>query len=292
MAQIDLSSQCLKYIENKAFDGLYNLKEIDISNNKLSDLNDYIFSQWKYLDQVAFHQNPLNTISLSAFHPVAIIDKMKTPTAECVCLTNVKICVSFDKTSFSCFGILRSDFHRVHIACLALHCMIFNFVAVFRQILKKQGANRIILILLALADLCSGLHLAIIVAKDFDMKYFRKYIINEMLWRSSYICTTAKCLTAISFIMSNCLQVLKAAQLFQAIRNPFRFHQHNPQPGWYLTSFFLLVGVIILSAILSSFFTKIRNNMCVLYTSCEEEKNYQVYIVAIAFIILICGSRQ
>ena len=294
IVQLDLSSNYLSVLSNKAFSQLQLLQFLELSHNHLYILNDSSFVGLTSLRFLYLTSNPLKYVSGFVFDNLNQVEQIRSDWYMICCIIpKVLDCQPRASIFSSCTDLLESKLHQIFVVVLVTLSIMPNAIIICSHRLRHE-VDKTIFTHLSIADFTMGLYLGIIASVDISFR--DRFNVIIMNWLKHPACFTASMmsfissemslfiLAMISFVRAYNLQLLRGYSSLQKIMNISVFLL------WFVI--FLVGLVFILVHLLNNDFSLIENNMCLIFgivTDANEKTNLiWMYVLFVVLNLTLC----
>ena len=195
---LDFSSNIISVVQKFTFSGLAKLKVLDLSNNRINVLNTKSFDGLLNVTFLKINQNPLKFVHMNSLQEFTQIKLISTDNYRLCCIkprVNI-MCNSLIRWPASCKDLISKYAITLSMWVIMLLVIMLNLVSIAncikvagKQRQKRKSTFHIFALFLNICDIACGIYLAIIVS---SATYFKgSYAINELYWRSHFVCHMA-----------------------------------------------------------------------------------------------------
>ncbi len=190
LTYVNMSFNCIYKLEVHSFDKTRSLSILDVSHNKITHIIYSVFSGPIMLQLLNLKGNLIDSISYDLFELISI-KKILTDSYKVCCISNTfKVaCDSEPEWPYTCLSnVLNGYISKVFIWVFGVIGFFLNvFVLSSRGKHIGGGMNYHYLVRhIAASDLLFSIYLLILGI--FDITYHRRYLENDIAWRSSIVC--------------------------------------------------------------------------------------------------------
>ena len=207
LTTIDLSGQHITFIEDRAFQ-FTSIEMLNLSYNKITDLNKNVFEFAFYLTTIDLRFNRLHNIHKDAFMKINRPYDLYTDDYKYCCMArNAHYCTPGPDTYSTCEDLMAGTSLRVGVWVLSLVTIVLNVgVLMYRHKQTTSTPLSFLIQHLGVSDMLMGFYLLIIASAD---AYYRSvYAVYDDHWRASVMCKLAGFVSMLSSEMSMFLLVL------------------------------------------------------------------------------------
>ena len=185
-----MNDNLIRHIEDQSFTNLQSLKFVNLSNNNILNVPQFIFLNTQSMDIISIKNNPLRSIHENAFQNVEV-KLIESTSYQICCIVNQKVKCNAEKPWYmSCSDLLSNGTMKFIYVLMSIFIMCVNTVSIFcHAILRNSNTTYFITVVMVnMTDMLCGLYLFVIWITDL---YFKgKFIFHERHWRSSFLCFT------------------------------------------------------------------------------------------------------
>lgn len=191
--------------EASCFVNLRMLRMLDLSENAIGKIHKDLFRDLFSLKYLNVMENPILHIETDL--GMTGLQEIFTEDYRFCCLATVAdaLCTAKRQWFSTCEDLLEHLAMRIIVWFIAIISFVFNiisFIVKARVILKKTSVSYSIMIAcLALSDFCFSLYLVSIACAD--VYYRGNFILHQIPWRQSFMCTLLSFLSYLSLLSSN-----------------------------------------------------------------------------------------
>ncbi|XP_071956328.1 uncharacterized protein [Antedon mediterranea] len=248
----------LTVIKVGMFQNLYGLRSMTLRENKIHEIEAHSFDHVESLRSLFLAKNPFESLPDHVF----------------CAMTNNLDTVEFDSFSFCGFAPharhcypktdgLSSVEHMLKNVILRISVWIVGSVALFGNIFvlttrlfvnETKRVHAFLIMNLAMADLLMGVYLYIVAIHG--ALFSDEYILHDLVWRSSEICTIAGCLSILSSLMSVFTLSVITLDRYVSIVHPFSYERKSLLRAAILMAALWLfsISLVVLPVILKASF--------------------------------------
>ncbi|XP_050412354.1 G-protein coupled receptor GRL101 [Patella vulgata] len=227
LKHLDLSGMSLETIVFETFSGLSAVATLNLSGNGIYSIKDKAFDSLGGLSMLDLQRNDIGQFSGLIFDGLSNLSYLHTDRYTFCCLKPTSVlaenCLPEPDEFSSCSDLMKNETLRISMWFLGLIALIGNlFVLLYRAIFDSTGfkkSNGIIVANLSLADFFMGIYMLIIASAD--VLYRGTYSWNDVWWRNSYVCKLAGFIATFSSEASVMFLCLITIDRVIAIKFPF-----------------------------------------------------------------------
>ena len=259
-----MNDNLIKYIEDKSFTKLYNLKFVNISNNNIFNVPQFIFSSTQLMNMISIKSNPLRSIHENAFQNVKVI-LIESSSYQICCIVHQAKCNAKKPWYISCSDLLSTNSIKLIYILMSIFIMFVNMLTICSHvILRKSNTSYFIMVAsVNITDMLCGLYLCIIWITDF---YFRgKFISHERYWRSSFLCFTAFGISLWFSVIAPVVLLFLSLSRLMIVVNPLSIRFKTTKSIFKFLSVIILVSMsasIVLTLLMKFTQERLPLNLC------------------------------
>ena len=222
---IIISNNDIIYLDQYAFDNLYNLIFLNLSSNPLVNLPSKSFSNLLSLKSLNLQNNFFETIDPKAFIST-YVKIIRTMDYKIMCVIQKEtFCTSYQPWYVSCSNIIPNVFLQILYISVSIVAISLNVLSIFAQIFKFHGSQinqnfKIKESGLNLSHILCGFYLTSIWLSDILLE--NVYLVNEKLWQSNLLCFTEFCVALWFTISSQIILLYISVFRLKAVIDPLK----------------------------------------------------------------------
>lgn len=221
MTSLNLNDLSLKSISKATFDGLSNLRFLNLSGNAISTIEDGAIQGLVKLQHIDISQNKIVNVNATAFRNLFAVDFFVSDHFSFCCFTPfLNSCVPTPDRLSSCSDLNRHENMSFVMWIMSVLGIFGNFGLIIFRVLSKQPLNRdyeIILNSLSIIHIIISLNLVFVAYTD---SMFRdKYALHQITWVQSFLCDTGGFLVHVSIVPSSLLVTFLSCSTTWSVSN-------------------------------------------------------------------------
>ena len=235
-------------IQPYTFAGL-NLDFLDLSENRFEQIDDNAFAALSS-GTIFLNQTQVNKFSVDLFTGIESVSLLVTDALKFCCikpyfLTEENCLPHVDRVS-SCDDLLKNEILRPFAWTIGLTSIICNICAFVFRIHDKERMKLgygIFVSNLAVSDFLMGVYIVIVASAD--VHYRGDYIMNDDIWRTSWLCTLAGVISTLSSETSVLFVCLISVDRLLVVKFPFGNVRMRQRSSWIFASIAWIAGLLM-----------------------------------------------
>ncbi len=218
-----------KEINPGTFLSLPILRTLDLSHNRLCSLQEHIFAGLKSLVVLNLMDNPIVQLDVDTFDSLQSLQILNTSYFAICCMLSVQVvCKVKAEWPASCSDIIGNLTMKTILYFTFIGTLLLNLGSLFRTKLKRflqktqspVNAYVITTFCVNMTDLFLSFYLGILLIADRITS--GRYYSLEQIWRSSFVCHIAGCLSGLFSLLSPSVLLFLTLTRFLVIKYPFK----------------------------------------------------------------------
>ncbi len=222
LQQVDLSKNKMLDLERKAFGNLLFLSELNLANNRLNTFPSQLFHPSSCLHLLTLFGNPFKAVSVESFQYIPA-KFVKTDNFSICCIVSSETsCNTGPPWHLSCSNLLFNISLRTTLIVMASTILLLNIASLFIQYKQRKGSEQYALTVgtINMTEKFHSYSLATIYISDLILG--QNFLFEGAVWRQSSICYASFAFFLNCNFLFSALHVLLATSRLMVVLHPFK----------------------------------------------------------------------
>ena len=245
---LNLNYLNIKRISQNAFSSLH-LEYLDLSRNEIQNLDGNAFATLSAA-KILLNKTTITKFSKDMFKGTEFVDLLVTDHYKFCCIKPYFLsedkCLPRGNEISSCADLLKSEAIRPIAWAAALTAIVSNILAFIYRMIDRERLKLgygIFVSNLAVSDFLMGVYLIIITGVD--LHHRGNYIMNDSVWRNSWLCNLAGILATLSSETSVFFVCFITLDRLLVVKYPFGEWRMTERWSWVLSLVAWLIGLFV-----------------------------------------------